>query len=403
MIQHTHRKYAISVILLAFIACVYLFSAIKPSTPYNYFILLAQQLHKGKYYLEESYPWLNELVPSQDGRFFVVYPPMPAIISLPFILLGNTSQTEISIFIGICNIILLFLVTLKLYGNKNALLLMCAFALGTNHWYLATEGSSWYFSHICAVFCILLSLFALEIKQKNNRLEVTNKMSRWLVTGLFIGAAYWSRLPNILIIPLFFYLSLQMQLNWKATAKRLLVFLIGCSIFVVLNFYYNFVRFDTILDHAYYQIPGVLEEAWYTKGIFDLSYLPGNLQFFFAKFPLLHTSFPYVKPSLEGMALWLTSPFFLLLLCNNHRKKWTLVLLFTGILMMVPGLLHGTVGFSQFGYRFGLEGSILMLIALGTVFKRKLLKLAFSVLLILSILINFWGIYFIRVLHTTGW
>src|SRR5258706_7312519 len=54
------------------------------TTPYNYFIRLADSFLQGKYYLDTNPSWLNELVPIMAGKFSVVYPPAPALIFISF-------------------------------------------------------------------------------------------------------------------------------------------------------------------------------------------------------------------------------------------------------------------------------------------------------------------------------
>jgi len=393
--------FSISILL---VASVYITTRTNPSTPYTYFVQLAKQLIMGKVHLDSNISWLNELVPGSGNRWFVVYPPMPAIVCIPFILFNFGDQTIISIIFAILNFILLYMVTRRLYQRKIGLFQSLAFVLGTNHWYLATEGSAWYFSHIIAIFFLLIAFLCLNIKQNKNSLIATYKTIYWLLGGLSLGAAYWSRLPTILALPFFIYLAvITSKYNYAKILQKIGLFLAGCGFFICLNFTYNYIRFGTIWDVAYNLIPGVLEEPWYSQGIFSLSYLPRNIQFLIAKMPLGYEKIPFVKPSVEGMALWLTSPFFLLLPFVNWKKKWTFVLLLSGALMIIPGLLHGTVGFSQFGYRFGLEGSLLWLIAMGTVLERRLVNIVFYLLILGAILTNFWGIYFIRFLDVWGW
>jgi len=398
------NKLEIIIFLLSIllVSQTYIITQIKSETPYNYFILLAKQLLNGKIYLESDPSWLNELIPGEDNRWYVVYPPMPAIASIPFIGIGIYNQTTISIFFGIINYILLYFVLRRLYKFSISLILALGFILGTNHWYLATEGSSWYISHIIAITFLLITFLVLNIRQKNYQLITSNNNFAWLLSGLSIGAAYWSRLPDILILPFFIYLVLnkekEIKLGNKQMWQRLILLFVGVGIFVLLNFSYNIARFNTIWDVGYNKIPGVLQERWYADGIFSLSYLPRNIQFIFTKMPDFQSHFPFVKPSLEGMALWLTSPFLLLIIFINWQKRWVVALFASGVAMMMPGLLHGTVGFSQFGYRFALEASLCFLIPLGTIINSKILKIILPMLVLLSININFWGIYMIRFL-----
>jgi hypothetical protein len=73
------------IIFLVFLSLYYLTSPGK--TPYDYFLRLANAFLKGKYYLEENPPWLSELIPQGKNKFFVVHPPMPAVLLTPFVLI----------------------------------------------------------------------------------------------------------------------------------------------------------------------------------------------------------------------------------------------------------------------------------------------------------------------------
>lgn len=403
-IKYFFKNNYLPIIVLSLISIVYIVTAIRPSTHYNYFVLLAESFIKGRLYLEKSYPWLNELVPSYgENKWYVVYPPMPALVSLPFVFFNifNSSQTSISILFAIVNVFLFFILTNNLYKQKIALVLTVAFGLGTNHWFLATEGSAWYFSHIVAINFLLLAFLSIKIKQKNSQLEFSHKLKNWFFAGVFVGMAYWSRLPTILASLLF--ISLILTKLKKNGAKILMIFSLGIIIFILLNFGYNYQRFATIWDVAYERIPGVLEEPWYNKGIFHISYFIGNLKFILFKLPIVYSSFPFIKPSIQGMSLILTSPFLFFLFFVSWSKIWTKIMLIAGFVMILPGLFHGYVGATQFGYRYAMEGLILLIITLGEYKHSWWSKKILIFLTCLSVIINFWGIYFIRYLNLYGW
>src|SRR5437763_5507487 len=76
------RAVAIWIGLIA--AAIYVAAGIGLSTDYDYYGRLADAFLHGRWWLTEAPPWLNELLPCGDGRFCVAYPPLPAILSLPF-------------------------------------------------------------------------------------------------------------------------------------------------------------------------------------------------------------------------------------------------------------------------------------------------------------------------------
>src|SRR5258708_31232123 len=74
------------IIIFCVVFIVYLISS-PGVTPYNYFTRLADAFLHGKYYISDSPSWLSELIPAGLGRFYIVYPPMPALLALPFVFL----------------------------------------------------------------------------------------------------------------------------------------------------------------------------------------------------------------------------------------------------------------------------------------------------------------------------
>lgn len=381
-------------ILWIFVFTIYLLASKGPS-PFNYYTRLSESLIHGKIYLTENPSWLNELIPDpqNSGHFFVAYPPMPAIVSIPFILIyKNISQTAISIFFGALNAVLALLVAKKLIGlkiNSSApIWVALLFTFGTNHFFLATVGSAWYFAHIVSVFFLLLGI-----------LETLGK-KRPLLIGLLLGASYWSRLPTILSLPFFLFMTKDKYFEnslkvgpWKLKIDivYLLKLGIGLLIFLNLNFIYNFLRFGTISDIGYTLIPNVLSEPWYHYGIFSIKYIPEHLKIIFTALPSFENHFPYIFPSFVGLALWFVTPAFLIALKAPLRKLMSISSWIAIILVALPSLMHGTVGFSQFGYRFAMDYTpfLIILTSLGI---GKNIKLHHKLLIILSILVNLWGV-----------
>src|SRR5256712_9056353 len=69
----------------AFAAVAYLVAGAGLATDYDYFGRLGAAFLAGHWWLDEAPSWLNELIACGDGRWCVVYPPLPAILSLPFV------------------------------------------------------------------------------------------------------------------------------------------------------------------------------------------------------------------------------------------------------------------------------------------------------------------------------
>lgn len=388
-------------VLLGIAAFIALRLLAPPPTPYDYFYRLAQTLTTGRLYLTEAPPWLNELIPAGPKRFYVPYPPMPAIILTPFVFLGiPIDQMFLANILGATNVSLSFIVALlvsksmpsRLTVKEHALLMALFVGFNMPHFFLASVGSAWYLAHVVATTFLLLATIA-----------ALNRFALW--TGLFLGAAYWSRLPTLLATPLLLYLLVNQR--GKNEPRKQLVFLLlrfflGIGVFVTLNSLYNYTRFGVPWDVGYTLIPGVLSEPWYQKGIFHPSYIRRHLNVLLFGLPKRAIDFPYLMPSWAGMAIWLTTPVLLLILLAFPSSKLALVSWLSLLLTSLPSLLHGTTGFAQFGYRFVMD-SILPLFFLVYLGISKVSRYLTWLLILVGVVINFWGVFTINRLGLVGW
>jgi hypothetical protein len=379
----------ICLILFSLAFVVYYFSS-GGNTSYDYFTRLAASFLEGKLYLTDNPPWLNELIPVY-GVYFVVYPPMPAVLAVPFVFIfgHNFSQTIFSILVGSVNVVLVYLLGLRLkFGHKTAILVSLFFGFGTNHWYLASVGSAWYIAHVVAIFFLLLALIEAFGKE------------RLLLIGLLFGASFWARTPIIFTVG-FFVFFFRKQF-WPLNAKNILNVLKfggGIGAFVAFDAWYNFIRFSSWNVLAPYEmIPGVKDDPIFEKGFMSISYIPRHLKAMFLDLPTLRGTWPYIIPSLYSLAIWVTSPWVLLLFLTVRKAKRNWIVL-CALAAIIPTLfvimLWGGVGFTQFGYRFAQDFMPFLLIILFCAIGKKPAWYVY-LLLIISILINLWGVVLIN-------
>jgi len=208
--------------------------------------------------------------------------------------------------------------------------------------------------------------------------------------GLLLGFAALSRLPAALAFPFFLLLIYERHDSWKPRFKQAAYFIIGLAIPIALYMLYNFARYGTILDAGYGLIPGIQQDPYFQQGIFNLAYIPRNIYAIFFQGPLLLNSFPYFKPSWMGLGLFFATPAFIYIFNGpwNKLSKYSAL----AVLCILPPLItHGTVGFTQFGYRFSLDFTpfLILLAAKGM---RENLGWTEKAVIILSILFNLWGV-----------
>lgn len=351
-------------------------------TYYDYFTRLSDAFLNGKDYLTQNPSWLSELIPAGSGRYYVAYPPMPAILAIPFTFLfkGVFYQENLAQLLGAGIVVITMITSWKIKKDKWLMIwtgLLSSF--GTIMWYLSATGSSWYIGQITAAFFLSLAIC----------IGLDRKGPFWV--GLFLGAAFLSRLQTILALPLFLYLFFDK--NWF---KNYLYLILGIAPFAFFNFYYNFIRFGTIFDKGYYLIPGVLDEPWFREGLFNIKYIPNNLKVMFGTLPRISKNFPYVTPSWAGLAIWITTPAFIFSFLSNIKEgvvqfSWLSILFISLIIFS-----HGTTGFAQFGYRFAVDFyPILIFLTIKGVSRLKL-SWVHWLLLLVGILVNTWGVVFIN-------
>lgn len=348
---------------------------------WNYFVLLADAFLNGRVYLLENLSWLNELV-KINNFYYVVFPPMPAILLLPFVALFGVSfpQPLLSIFLGAVNVGLSYLFFEKVFGSRVARTTSLLYGFGTIQWYHAEVGSAWYLAHICALFFTWLML--LE--------SVTKK--RLFLIGLLIGSAYLSRLPVIFAVS-FVVVFLSKKKNFLIN-----VFKIGLGILpaLAISGIYNYLRWGVFYDKGYTLLP-ILDEPWYRYGFLSLKYIPIHLKEMFFSIPYFSDNPPFIIPSLFAMSILLITPAFLLIVRTNFRQKIVVASIFAIFFISLPDLIHGGNGFTQFGYRHSLDFLPFILILVASALERKI-DLFAKILVILSILVNFWGVIMISVL-----
>lgn len=157
-----------------------------------------------------------------------------------------------------------------------------------------------------------------------------------------------------------------------------------------LNALYNFARYGTFLDVGYTLIPGIQQDPYFTNGIFSISYIPRHIYAILFQGPILLNSFPYFEPSWMGLGLFFTTPAFIYIFkgpWDKLSKKAALAVLCILLILIT----HGTVGFTQFGYRFSLDFTpfLILLAAKGM---REKIGWSEKSLIILSLLVNLWGV-----------
>jgi len=398
-----------------------------------------------------------EVVDDQDrptGRALVPFPPLPAVVLLPFVAVFGlaTNAALITTVLGALVVGLAFWVLGRLpIGPGVRLTTTIAFGLGTVFWYAAQAGSTWYLAHVVAVGLTLVAIAialdadpaAVAASAYDDRpeppagrlaeagaggpaglLRVALPLDgRQVLAGFVLGLASTARLPVVLGLP--FLVLVGGGGTWQ---RRGLSAAVGAALPVLGLLLYNLVTTGSLFHPAYeylYQVeigfyPRLFPYLEYHAdwSIEDPRYIPQNLGLLLAGLPeiLPRCDVPgavrswfdadcaYIRPRADGMSLLLVSPILLVgLPALRALGKERLV---TGaslaiLVIALVNLMHFSQGWVQFGYRFSNDfvPFALILVALGM---ERLggARRWVVLLLVVSILVNLWGVAWSRVL---GW
>ena len=156
---HQYIFIALAFFLSTFI--VYYLTGEGGATPYHYFVPLADAFLEGRLYVLDKPRWLNELL-EINGRFYVIYPPMPAILLIPQVAISGlkANQTLASVFWASINVTLVYFLMRKLTTNlRIQIWLTLLFGFGTIHWYIASIGKGWFFAHSVSILFLILAIY----------------------------------------------------------------------------------------------------------------------------------------------------------------------------------------------------------------------------------------------------
>lgn len=380
----------VPLLLFAATFAIYLLSHGGEGRPFDYFARLADAFLHGRLYLDESPSWLAELI-SFEGRPYVVFPPMPAVLLIPYVALFGTeyAQPAVSMLIGAANVTLCYIVIRRFFGSGTvALWTSVLYSVGTIHWYHAEAANAWYFAQICANFFLWLAL--LE----------TGGRRRLLLIGLCLSGAFLSRVTTLgaaaFFVVLFWdrfveALPDQKRFRVRLFLKPAALFAVGLLAGFLVAGWYNQARFGSPTEFGYALIPGVLEEPWYNHGLISIRYIPTHLDETLTALPLFQRDWPFAVPRVYVMAFWVTTPAWALILFARFRTRIAIGSLAAIALILIPILSHGGPGFTQFGNRFSIDYMpfLLLLTASGM---RGRVTWWMQALIALSILINLWGV-----------
>lgn len=463
------RWLAVAAGLLLALAAFAIYMATQQERIYDHFVWQAEAFRDGL--AEIRYPvvggpgtpgnwYFQDVLPVApiDGveRGLLPFPPLPAVLLLPFVAVWGVLTDDQTIFTALAAIdvaIAWWMLGRLRVPPAIRLGTTVVFAFGSVFWYSAQLASTWHQAHILAVG-LLLAAVGLAIghdpaaqddepgfdhpdapggrrpvRPRGGLRSLLAVDPRQFGVGVLFGLACTSRLPIVVGAP-FFMLVGSGGTWWRRSWSAGLGAVIPVGALVV----YNLVSTGHVLHPAYEYLYQLEANGYRALGyrpewaVEDPRYIPQNLAIMFGAMPdllpttlpdslaiqptpvctdpgavrgLFDVSCPLAVPRDIGMSVLLTTP--ALLLIAPALRRYGRSRLVTGaavavVAISIVDLMHFSQGWVQFGYRFSNDTVpfALVLVALG--FARLASsgwRPAMPVgmgLIVLSVVINAWGV-----------
>jgi hypothetical protein len=391
------RTVALAIYVFATVAFAITASAdlFKAHTPFNHFALLADAWLDGRLDLggaPPEYTGYNDFA-VYDGKYFISFPPLPALLVLPLVALsgGADHVRDGLFFLGLAGlapaVLYLALDRLVRLGLSRRswlenLALAGLFALGTVYWFSAVQGTVWFAAHVVGAVIAAGYLWA------------SAGASNPALAGLCLGLGVATRTPLLFAAPLFALELFRLhRTDVRAMIRPLARFAAPIAVVLLVLAWHNAARFDDAFEFGHRHLDVVWKPRIEKWGLFSLHYLGRNLGVMLASTPYLGIKGAPFAVSAHGLALWITSPFYVYALwpksLPRSSRAFFCALAVTAAVVAIPSLLYQNTGWIQFGYRFSNDFSI-FLIAMIAVGRRRIGP-AFIALAAIAVAVNLFG------------
>jgi hypothetical protein len=361
----------------------------------NYWNFLADAFLHGRLFLVDP-PAIGDMT-FYNGHWYIPIPPLPAFLLMPFIAIWGTEAFNTTIFslaLSSTTSVFLFLILEELsrlkwirLSRSGIIWLVVLFSFGTVQLWLGISSVVWYFSQICTILFVAAAFFL-----------TAKRFPAW-ISGLALALALLGR-PNVFVLwPALVLITLQLQLDLdgKFSWKRLLTWAAWSAIPVFLSafflLYYNFLRFGNFLDFGYVNINGSARVVRLVQeyGMFNIYFIPTNLQAMILALPELKAKCDYYFPSGNGLTMIATTPAFLYVLQRTKFSWWTLGCWISILLSAAMLLTYHNTGAVQISYRYVMDFVIPLIMVLAFTAGERI-SIPLKALIILSIIVNYYAI-----------
>ena len=381
---------------LVLLLCSRSFNAGRPD-----FFYLADAFLHGKTWLDYQ-PGPYDVV-IDGARVYIPFAPFPAFVLLPLVaFVGPDTATSwqpiVNSALAVFGLALLWrcAVRVGVERTRDRIALLVLFGFSTPIWWVTMRGGVWHTGHLIATILTFGGL-----------LEAYGKRRAWAM-GLLAGAAFMTRAPLLAALPYWGWRALPKGLKSSLKDAFLAALWLGLGFlpFLAFSLWYNQVRFGSPLESGYYlaALPSFLE-VQRAKGLFSLSHLGMNFDYFFLHLPTnkdgilgllfaaLRLDLSALKPDGLGLSVLVTSPGLFVALRARWRDLDELALGVTAVLVMIPNLLYYGGGWYQFGFRYALDAFPFVIALCALVAARRGVGRIWWALIALGVVVNLYGVW----------
>jgi hypothetical protein len=350
-------RYRIELILFSASLVVYAISSgsmLAHQSLAPHFVYQADAFLHGQLALRVQPPNLNDWV-LQDGRWYVSFPPFPAVLMMPFVAIFGLSFNDVvfTLVFAALNVALLYRLLRRVQDRpewEHAALALI-FGFGTLAWSCGIRGEVWFTAETVGVTLTLLYLHAsLDAKHP-------------LLAGLAIGCAAITRTPLAFAAIFFIFEALREKRRSALVPYFAAILAVAIPMAIA-----NYVRFGSFgeFGHSHLYANRVNPQIQ-QYGLFHYAFLERNLHAAFTRLPEILFHPLRIGFNGEGMSLFVTTPLFLYLLWPKERPRLHRALWLAVAVVAVPGFFYQNSGWYQFGFRFSLDYTpvLILLLALG--------------------------------------
>ena len=343
------------------------------SSAYNNYVLLAQAFLHNHVAIDWPGAYIDAL--PYRGAHYVIEAPMPAVLLLPFVaVFGGANQTLLAAVLGAVAIGAAWETGERLGVPRERLAWLVGFLLaGTDLLWCAMLGDVWFVAHVSAVCFTMLALA-----------ELAGARRGWLV-ALWAACAFESRFSLVLAIPVYAYML--------GNRRALLSFGSVIAATALLWISYNLARWGVWYDIGYTQWYHQDQAGMPSGSPFKLQYLPYQLWSFFVDAPQRIAAFPWLQPSMNGVALTWTSPALVLALFARRPRTWMWPMWAATLLVAAPNFIYYVNGYAQFGMRHALDFEPFAFVLMMLAVREKMPRWAYA-LIAYSIAAGIWGCWY---------